>query len=114
MTDPLEIYRKLEARNRTWARAFVGLFNGGKRRGRVTPKGGLFLGKCECEPEDWRECYTHMRDIGLVEFRTEKEPNHPGIGGETEYAYIQPTKLGLAAREADLREWRIWAARSND
>lgn len=106
MTEPLDVYLGLRARNREWGNAFVGLFNGGRREGRVLPKGGLFLGKSECEPNDWRECYAHMQSIGLVEFRTEKRPNHPTIGGETEYVYIQPTKLAFAAREADLRAWR--------
>jgi hypothetical protein len=92
------LYKSEEARKVN--SCFAGLFNGARSRGWMSPKGGLSLGKAECE-WDWQEIWPRMVLMGLVEFELKPRPNHPDFGGFSADFTWGVTDFGLTVREDD-------------
>jgi hypothetical protein len=83
-------------------RCFAGFFNGALSRGHVTPSGGLFIGKAECE-WDWQNTWAELKTLGLIEWTDEHRPNHPDIGGTSHYVHVSITDKGREVRADDLK-----------
>ena len=83
-------------------RTFTGLFHGARSPGSIRSKGGLFVGKAECE-WDWSAAWETLRDMGLIEYRLEEKPNHHSFGGTTTYVHWSITEKGWQTLEDDLK-----------
>jgi len=82
---------------------FAGIFNGAHDKAWLRPDGSLFIGKAECE-WDWQDTWGALKELGLVEWRLEERPNHPGVGGATTYFIWNVTDKGFVVREDAMRE----------
>lgn len=81
---------------------FAGLFNGAFQ-GRITAKGGLFVGKAECE-WDWQEVWPAMKELGLVDYSID-EVTHPS-GYVSKNLHWNITEKGFEVRDDDIKYFR--------
>ena len=94
-------------------RCFAGLFNGA-RQGHLTPNGGLFLGKAECE-WDWEEVWPALQALELVEYRLEEVPAPGAVSGKMTKFHWSITDKGHDVREDDIKYFReLMDARTAD
>ena len=103
MSRPADIYDDL---TREQQLTFLGLFAGAQRKGSFWPDGvSIIIGKREAE-EFFPEAWDALVEKRLITYRTWETDNHPQIGGKTKHIEWQPTHLGLAVREDELKRFK--------
>lgn len=94
-------------------RTFAGLFNGALRKGSIR-RDALFIGKAECEWY-WPQAWQTLKGAGLIDYSLKEEPNHPTIGGTTNYLTWSVTDLGWDVRNDDIKWFHeLMDARDSD